>query len=1096
MTEIQHYLEKITQRYLTGKATEHSYRGDLQNLLESLLPDISITNEPTRINCGAPDYILSRGDLDIGWIEAKDIGKALDSKEYKQQFERYRTALDNLIITDYLQFDFYRAGQKVASISVGRVITRLTTKTIEPLPENFKAFHDLIKDFANYIGQSINSAAQLSKIMAAKARLLANIIENALNSDEENTANSSLKDQLQAFKNILLHEITASEFADIYAQTIAYGLFAARLHDDTPQTFSRQTAAEKIPLSNPFLRKLFQYIAGFDLDARIVWIVEALAAIFRIVNTEKVWNQTNRSSIALAIDESKKSKDFLLQDPIIHFYETFLAEYNPKLRKSRGVWYTPQAVVNFIIRAVDELLKTEFQLNGLADTSKTNITVDKPVLKGRGKTKYTIIEKQTKSVHKVQILDPATGTGTFLAETVKHIYQQEFSGMQGAWSDYVEKDLIPRLNGFEILMASYSMAHLKLDLLLTETGYKPKQQPRFNIYLTNSLEEHHPDTHSLFATWLSQEANEANHIKRDTPIMVVLGNPPYSVSSSNKGDWIRDLISDYKKDLNEKKINLDDDYIKFIRYGQHFIEKNGAGILAYISNNSFIDGVTHRQMRKHLLETFDRIYILDLHGSNKKKETAPDGSKDENVFDIMQGVSINIFVKTGKNNIRDNIPSRDVIPAVPVATVYHLDLYGLRKDKYAFLQNNSLASIDWQKLEYKKPYYFFVPKGFELEEEYQQGFSIPELFVEYNSGVQTKNDKLTIKFSDEEVISVIDAFKKYDENEIKTILKIKDSAGWKIKNAQEDIINNSGKLIDIQYRLFDIRKTYFTGKSSGFIGRTRGKVMTYMLSDNIAIIFKRTGKVYGQSYDFIFLSKTVISEGLFAIDCLGREYLAPLYLYPESSTQQTLDGNERKPNLNSELIKKISESLGLTFVAESNARVGIAHPTEFSPLDLLDYIYAVLHSPSYRETYKEFLKTDFPRVPYPSIETFWQLVKLGGELRTLHLLDWSPKQVLDSSIANYPIDGDNCITRKINKNDFVMINDEYGRVYINDSQYFDNVPLIAWQFYIGGYQPAQKWLKDRHGRQLSHDDIKHYRKMMVALVETDRIMQEIDAVLL
>ncbi|MDD1607367.1 MAG: hypothetical protein LUQ18_02465, partial [Methylococcaceae bacterium] len=527
MTQIQHYLDKISQRHQSGKATEHSYRGDLQNLLESLLPDIAITNEPSRISCGAPDYILSRHDLDIGWIEAKDIGKALNSKDYKEQFDRYRAALDNLIITDYLQFDFYRSGEKVASIH----LARLDDKKIHALPEHFAQFIDLIKDFATYSGQTINTASQLSKMMAGKARLLANVIENALNSDEENAANSSLKDQLHAFKSVLLHEITPAEFADIYAQTIAYGMFAARLHDDTPNSFSRQKAAEKIPLSNPFLRKLFQYIAGFDLDDRIVWIVDALAAIFRAVNTQKVMqNHTyrvstktakeNRSPIASAIGESKKAEAFLLQithDPIIHFYETFLAEYDPKLRKSRGVWYTPEPVVNFIVRAVDELLKTDFNLSqGLADTSKTTIEVDTPVLKGRGKTRTTTIEKRPKEVHQVQILDPATGTGTFLAAVVKHIYANEFETMQGAWSSYVEEHLIPRLNGFEILMASYAMAHLKMDLLLTETGYIPKKQPRFNIYLTNSLEKEHPDTGTLFtfARWLSDEANEANYIKR------------------------------------------------------------------------------------------------------------------------------------------------------------------------------------------------------------------------------------------------------------------------------------------------------------------------------------------------------------------------------------------------------------------------------------------------------------------------------------------------------------------------------------------------------------------------------------------------------
>jgi predicted helicase len=632
MKEVQNYLSKINQRYLTGISREHSYRGDLQALLEILLPGVLVTNEPAHIACGAPDYILTKAHIPLGYIEAKDIGKPLDSKDYKEQFERYKNSLNNLIFTDYLEFRFFRDGLQVASIRLADI----KNGQLQPKPEEFAHFVDLMKDFAAYSGQTIKSPSKLASMMAGKARLLANIIENALTKDEKEDANSSLKDQMDAFKSILLHDIDAEQFADIYAQTIAYGMFAARLHDETLDTFSRQEAAELIPHSNPFLRKLFHYIAGYDLDERITWIVDSLADIFRAADV--------RSILANFGKATRQT------DPIIHFYETFLAEYDPKLRKSRGVWYTPEPVVDFIVRAVDDILKTDFNLPmGLADTSKTTIQVEVPIVKGKGKTNYTQLEKVDKEVHKVQMLDPATGTGTFLAAVIKHIHQK-FKGQQGVWSQYVEEHLIPRVHGFEILMASYAMAHLKLDLLLKETGYKPKKQPRLNIYLTNSLEESHPDTGTLFATWLAQEANEANHIKRENPIMVVMGNPPYSVSSSNKGDWIQRLVADYKKDLNEKNIQpLSDDYIKFIRYGSHFIEKNGEGILAYISNNSFIDGVIHRQMRKHLLETFDKIYILDLHGNSKKKETAVDGSKDENVFDIMQGVSINIFVKL-KNN--------------------------------------------------------------------------------------------------------------------------------------------------------------------------------------------------------------------------------------------------------------------------------------------------------------------------------------------------------------------------------------------------------------------------------------------------------------
>ena len=632
---IQKYIDNLNKRFQTGISREHAYRGDLQLLLETILKDVQVINEPARITCGAPDYILMKKDIPVGYIEAKDIAVDLNSKSQKEQFDRYKASLTNLIFTDYMDFHFYRDGQFVNSIRIAEIVNG----SIVGRSDQFDHFEQLIKDFAQMISQTIKSPTKLAEMMAGKARLLANIIEQAVSSDEKNEANSQLKDQYKAFQNVLLHDITHKAFADMYAQTIAYGMFAARYHDPTIPTFSREEAATLIPHSNPFLRKLFQSIAGYDLDSRIAWIVDDLVQIF------------------LASDVAQIMKNFgkntKQDDPIIHFYETFLAAYDPLLRKSRGVWYTPEPVVNFIVRAVDDILKTEFNLpQGLADTSKTKIKVDY-----QGK-------KVEQEVHRVQVLDPATGTGTFLAQVIKHIHQK-FKNQAGIWPKYVENDLIPRLNGFELLMTSYAMAHLKMDILLTETGFTNPNNKRFKIFLTISLEEAHENQFNLFSQWLSQEANEANAIKKDTPVMCVIGNPPYSVSSNNKSPWIENLVADYKKNLNERNIQpLSDDYIKFIRFGQHFIEKNREGILAYISNNSFIDGIIHRQMRKNLLETFDKIFILDLHGNSKKQEVCKDGSPDQNVFDIMQGVSINIFVKSQKKNKNE------------LGKVFHFDLQG------------------------------------------------------------------------------------------------------------------------------------------------------------------------------------------------------------------------------------------------------------------------------------------------------------------------------------------------------------------------------------------------------------------------------------
>ena len=767
---LEEYIDNLDQRYRLGNATEHTFRGDLQQLLESLVPTIRATNEPKRQKCGAPDYILTKKDIPVGFIEAKDIGdKDLDGTKKtgnKEQFDRYKASLNNLIFTDYINFHLYREGEFITKISIAEI----TDKGIIPLPANFGNFENLIKDFCVHVGQTIKSSKKLAEMMAGKARLLSDIIEKSLTSDEENQENSTLKEQMLAFKQILIHDITPQGFADVYAQTIAYGMFAARLHDPTLDNFSRQEAAELIPKSNPFLRKLFGYIAGPDIDDRIKWVVENLSEIFLACNVEEILKNYGKST--------------KMEDPIIHFYETFLSEYDPKLRKSRGVWYTPQPVVNFIVRAVDDILKTEFDLpQGLADTSKTTIKVNTQTADKRSATGYKQMEQE---VHKVQILDPATGTGTFLAEVVRHIHKK-FQGQQGIWSNYVETHLLPRLNGFELLMASYAMAHLKLDLLLTETGFKPTSNQRFKVYLTNSLEEHHQDTGTLFANWLSTEANEANHIKRDTPVMCVIGNPPYAVSSTNKNDWIQDLISDYKKNLNERKINLDDDYIKFIRYGQHYIDKNGSGVLAYISNNSFIDGITHRQMRKNLLETFDKIYILDLHGNAKKKEVCPDGSPDQNVFDIMQGVSINIFVKTGSKKKTE------------LGEVYHSDLQGKRNHKYDILNDSNISDINWEKLIFSKPYYFFVPKDFELIKNYEKGFKVNEALNTNSNGIETKCDALAIQFSNQKLQNVINDF----ENETVEFLKVKykekqDSSGWTFARAKESILNDTFKQVKIK----------------------------------------------------------------------------------------------------------------------------------------------------------------------------------------------------------------------------------------------------------------------------------------------------------
>jgi len=1036
------YLAQLQKRYQSGMAKEHAYRADLEHLLRALAPTMEITNEPANVtDCGNPDFVITNGKIPIGYIEAKDLGKDLNSKQYHEQFSRYRKALDNLIITDYLYFQFFRHDELVHEVRLGEI----QGGKIVPLPDNFAYFANLIAEFCAFIGQTITSASKLAELMAAKARLLQIILEQAVTSDVQSADQTALKDQLKAFQQILIHDLAPKEFADLYAQTLAYGLFAARLHDPSLSTFTRQEAAELIPKTNPFLRKLFQYILLEEIDERVKTTVDNLAEVFRAADVNAIMHNFGKATQQT--------------DPVIHFYETFLAAYDPKLRKSRGVWYTPAPVVNFIVRAVDDLLKNEFGLSqGLADTSKITITT----------TEQGTNKPVKQEVHKVQILDPAAGTGTFLADIIRHLYATRFKAMQGAWSTYVERDLLPRLNGFELLMASYTMAHLKLDLLLQETKYQPEKPKRFNIYLTNSLEEHHPDSETLWATFLANEAREANRIKRDAPVMVVLGNPPYSGHSANKGDWIEGLLDNYKKEpgggkLQEKNPKwLNDDYVKFIRYGQHFVEKNGEGILAFINNHSFLDNPTFRGMRWHLLTTFDAIYIIDLHGNSKKKETCPDGSPDKNVFDIQQGVSINLFVKTGKKKKN------------ALGKVFHYDLYGERETKYNFLWKNNLNSIPFKNLLYCPNYYLFTPTDFSNNSDYQKGFKLNDCFELNSTGYYTSCDDIVISSSHEDIQHKVE------------------------KNLPQVCYFDEKLIHKTAYRPFDNRFIYY---DHNLLTRSRSKFVAKFLSQqNFILISGKSTKSKGINHFFISKYFSELKCGEYTLG----SYMFPLYLYPDNSAQQTFgETPTRTPNLNMAIVQRIADALGLRFVPESVQTHGRDVETHgraslretFAPLDLLDYIYAVLHSPTYRDTYKEFLKIDFPRVPYPSnADTFWQLVALGGELRQMHLLE-SP--TVEQFITTYPQDGNNVVGKV--RFDHVETHGRaslppVGHVWINDAQYFSGVPQAAWELYIGGYQPAQKWLKDRQGRALSFEDILHYQKIIVALTETDRLMREIDMI--
>ena len=1002
--ELKQYIDELNKQYKTGIAREHSYRPALKDLLQSLLPKMVVTNEPAHFECGAPDYIIQRekDHLPVFFVEAKDVNdNDLDGRNkngHKEQFDRYKQALDYIIFTDYLDFHLYEHGEFVDSVRIAET----KGDKIVGIAEEEDKFVAMIQHLGSSGIQRITSAPRLAKLMAGKARLLANIIETAMNDETQSYENDNLKGQYNAFKDVLIQELKVGDFADIYAQTIAYGMFAARLHDDTPEDFSREEAARLIPKTNPFLRQIFNNLAGNDLDERIAWVVDDLVTVFQATNLQKLM--------------ANYSRDKLHHDPLIHFYEDFLSEYNPKLRKSKGVWYTPQPVVGFIVRAVDELLQKEFGLSeGLADYSMIEREV--AVEQSRDKRTTDGMKHEKRRFHRVQILDPATGTGTFLAEVVNQIYDR-YRDNQGIWQQYVEQHLLPRLNGFEILMASYAVAHIKLDMLLGETGYQHQTDKRLHVYLTNSLEESNNEPRTLFAQWLSREATEANVIKRDYPVMVMIGNPPYSVSSQNKGEWINKLLEDYKKDLNERNIQpLSDDYIKFIRLAQNYVERNGEGIVAYISNNSFIDGLIHRQMRKELMRVFDKVYILDLHGNSRKDEKAPDGTKDENVFDIMQGVSINIMIKKSASSLKP-------------AEVYHYNLYGTRESKYQFLLDNTLQSVSWQQLAPQAPQYFFIPKDFALQEEYERNFSVDELIPIKTVGVATYDDGNLV------------SLKPYDTQYNQLYL----------------------------YRPFDVRWINYDLQK---VSRHRYEVMCHFVDkENLGLIVIRNNR---DNSDTFFITKGLADKTV--ISPKDNASVFPLYIYKEN-----LGEEERIVNFNKDLYDRIAK--GLNYLPCYDDNVLVDPTSEYNgvlyPQDLFDYIYAVLHSPSYRERYKEFLKIDFPRIPYPTDwEKFRDLAEKGEELRQLHLMENLP----NSTGISFPQAGSlqvDCYRWQDN------------RVYINSEQYFEGVPESAWNFFIGGYQPAQKWLKDRKGMILSFEDVKHYQHIIYVLQQTERIMNEID----
>lgn len=1031
------YLDDVTEQFYSGHAIEHAYRPALQRLMNSFDDTVAV-NDPKHSEHGAPDFVfLKKSNTKIikGYAEAKDITVSLDKTEKTNQMERYG-GYANLFLTDYLEFRFFKNGEKYQTISLGHVKDGKLYKT----PENANQLASELAAFLELPPEKITRGKRLAEIMGGKARRIRDNVVQYLNEDDDKSV--ELLKIYNMMKKLLVHDLTEEKFADMYAQTLVYGLFVARYGDSSPETFTRTEARDLVPASNPFLRHFFDHIVGPNFDVRLGYIVDELCEVFSVSNVQEIVHKHLRIQ-----DQTSDAKD-----PIIHFYEDFLQEYDPATRRSMGAYYTPIPVVKYIVRQVDKILKEEF---GIAKGLASEETIDHWVETGqdhRTDKRKKLETGYNVKLPRVQVLDPAVGTATFLNETIKFIYEG-FKGQEGRWPSYVNDNLVKRLHGFELMMAPYTIAHLKLGMTLKETGVE-RLNDRLGVYLTNTLEEGVPMQPDLFSFGLaeavSDESRHAAEIKSNHPIMVVMGNPPYSGVSSNETKYANSLIDKYKVEpggrqkLQERKHWLNDDYVKFMAFAEDMIEKNGSGVVAMITNNGYLDNPTFRGMRWHLAKTFDKIYVLDLHGNSKKKEATPDGGRDENVFDIMQGVGIILGVKTGKKDENE------------LAEISHVDLYGTRKFKFDMLNNKNIEYASFGPIQRTM---LFIPKNMEGEEEYQAGISLDMLFINVSNAAASAKDAINFAFTPDAIEKRMNYIIQNDGASIRSHFGLKqtDSRDWTVATAKADVVNNFTleKIYPFTYRPFDTRYTFYSGNSRGIYSSPQKKILHHMIDDNVGLMLNRKIEE-ARPFTDVFVTNQMTQYH--ALSIKETNSFTPLYLYHDDGT--------RTPNFNPSELSALTDKL----------------TTEPSPEDILDYIYAVLHSPGYREKYKEFLKTDFPRVPVPTQAEFDRLVPLGRELRQLHLME-SP--LLDSYDTIYPVAGADVVEK---------VKYEDGKVWINEQQYFGNVPETAWNFYIGGYQPAQKWLKDRKGRKLSSDDLDHYQKIIKILVETNKIIGQIDEI--
>lgn len=1046
------FLNSVEGTLNSGSTTEHAHRPALKRFLEQMIAECTATNKPEQAEHGAPDFVIQQGTVPIGHVEARDIGgdlrksiadseRAVPRTPDGKQLKRYRAALPNLIYTDGLEWHWFVGGTPRLSAPVRIATWHANKKKLHRNEPASAKLATLLHQFSSYRAEQVATPNDLAWRLAQIARWLDEVITTVLTTEGTHGA---LHQHYDVCRQTLLPTMTPAEFADMYAQTIVYGLFAARVAVPTSPAFTRADATQTIPQTNPFVQELFSHLAGPRLDERIAWLVDDCARLLERTNMAEVLRDFGKATGQ--------------EDPVIHFYETFLAAYDPQTRERRGVYYTPEPVVSYIVRSVDCLLQTRFgKPLGLADEAAF-------------------------------VLDPAMGTATFLHAVVQHIHTTLTAmGLADTWNQYVPEKLLPRLTGFEVLMSPYTIAHHNISMLLQQLGYTFGGNERPGIFLTNALmaPSHRQTSSPPFLDFLGQKGRQAQEVKQQNPVMVVLGNPPYAnFGMLNKGAWIQEQLEEYKRDVRERKLNLDDDFIKFIRLGQWLIEQTGQGILAFITNNTYLDGVTHRRMRQSLIETFTDIYMLDLHGSSLKKEVCPDGSPDENVFDIRQGVAIALFVKEpGKTGN---------------AKIHHAEMWGKRQSKYTRLQETDVHTTRWQDIFPRDQYFFLVPKDFQTEEEYTTFRAVQSILVVQQGAIKTDRDTL---FFDMDRTVLEDRMRVlYTEDGLapafRATYRVENTSSYNLLSRRQTTTVNLTNIQRCLYRPFDNRWLYYD--AAGLTSRPAYDVMRHLLpGKNIALLVCRQQALTGFSH---VLCTEYIAES-HAVSLKTREgaFVFPLYRYPNGNKHPLpcdhTDG--RCPNLSPAFIQDVEQRLGLRFIPHGQGDLD----TTIGPEDVFHYLYAVLHSPTYRARYAELLKIDFPRVPITSDKAvFATLVSTGAALVDLHLLRLPESGGVGgaggAAILRHP-DAQGVTQHQVPAVPIVQIRYDalHRRVFIDRDHYVEGIAPETWGMTIGSYQPLQKWLKDRKGHALSCDDTTHYMRMVIALRETRRLMGEIDALI-